>query len=559
MFLTFLIPVYQLNYTQKRNLRFIYERLVSHYSENEIEIIFGIQDKIIDSYYSKFNRAKIVHYPADKNTLSRSDMFDICYRRGIAGEFLVYLDPDIYFSFKDLRNRLAPDQMITLPFHEYFSLDGRTTSIFLEQKKITLKNLEKTPVKNINCIIFNKKIFSQINSKFFEHKYNNINFISIDNQQYSIHKLDLQTVMLYNCREKPTVAIITPSLGLGGAEIWIRNLITYCTDYNWIIGVLSNHPRHDLIVDNVVSRVIEIHGPEKLHKKTICHDTVSEIAYHTVSSADAVIVWGGGDYWPLPTDKPVIFVGHGTCQWTVNATKHALSGGARHFVAVSNKSADVLRTVVDGDVKVIMNGVDTSRLKLPNNINHIRRQWKPDSDPKTTKYVGYIGRLGNEKNIDSIIHSVAALPFHFHLVLIGCTGWRSEPILLLARTLLRERLIEVPATDNIGEALGALDCLVQVSPREGNSLAICEAMFCRVPIISNMTGALPELEAMAGTILVEHLPDVPLTFDIACAIRNICQKPPVDRIDIAENFARTHLTAQNMCQTWTNYINNLIS
>lgn len=356
---------------------------------------------------------------------------------------------------------------------------------------------------------------------------------------------------------KPTIAIITPSLGLGGAEQWIRCLVTYCKDFNWVVGCLGSAHWHEIVGNAVIAHATEVHAPANLHNQVTPHNSMSDIIKATVARANAVIVWGGGDYWPLPTIAPIIFVGHGTCQWTIKAASEALAAGAQHFSAVSGRSADVVRTVVP-NVKTIWNGVDTARLKPPEDRDAVRALWKPNAY-NYTKYVGYVGRLGNEKNLDSLIHAVAALPFHYHLVLIGCTGWKQDRILPMARTMLPERLIEVPATDALGIPLGALDCMVQVSPREGHSLAICEGMLCRVPIVSNMTGALPELEMLAGRELVEHVPDDPLTSEIAAAIRKVCNTFPTEMVDAAEEFAKEHLTETAMCKQWTAYLNGIVA
>lgn len=194
---------------------------------------------------------------------------------------------------------------------------------------------------------------------------------------------------------KPRIAIITPSLGLGGAEQWIRMLVTYCTDFDWVVGVLADSPRHDIIADAVAAHACELHGPAGVHRMVIPHNSVRETTAATVHDVDAVIVWGGGDYWPLPTTAPIVFVGHGTCQWTADATREAAAGGATHFVAVSENVGANLRTVVS-NVDVIMNGVDTARLQPPADRRAVREAWKP-WNYDYAKYVGYIGRLGNEK------------------------------------------------------------------------------------------------------------------------------------------------------------------
>lgn len=349
-----------------------------------------------------------------------------------------------------------------------------------------------------------------------------------------------------------TVAIITPCLGLGGAEQWVRCLVTHCKSFRWSVCVLTDDPRHDLVVNGVVANA-DLYAPEGFHPRAQSLGNAARNVQAALHGADAVIAWGLVNFWPLPTQAPIVFVGHGTCQWTVHATRLAHDGGANHFVAVSDGSATAMRSVTPS-VTTIMNGVDSTRLQTAPDARITHRRWMFDY----TRRVGYIGRLANEKNLDSIIHAVASLPHHYQLALIGCTGWRSEQILTLARTVLRDRLVEIPATDNVGDALASCDCIVQVSPREGHSLAICEGLYCGVPIVSNRTGAIPQLEEMAGHELVEHVPDDPLTSEIAAAIRKVCTTPPTRRIESAQKFAREHLTETAMCKKWADYLNTII-
>lgn len=356
---------------------------------------------------------------------------------------------------------------------------------------------------------------------------------------------------------KPTVAIITPSLGLGGAEQWIRCLVTHCHNVNWVVGVLGTGHWHPLVTNAIIENALQVHAPHGIGTGVVTHDTVDAMLRAVTADADAVITWGGGDYWPLPTSAPVVFVGHGTCQWTTEAAQEAKDGGATHFVAVSNKSADVVKQV-HSDVRTIWNGVDTTRLIVPEDRFAIRKEWRPRGYDYE-RFVGYVGRLGNEKNLDSVIHAMASLPYHYQLVLIGCTGWKADRILTLARTVLPERVIEIPATDKLGVQLGGLDCIVQVSPREGHSLVLCEAMLTRTPIISNLTGALPELNLMATDELVEVVPMEPTTVEIADAIRRVCQERPESRLDFAHHFATRYLTEEVMCRDWEAYLSEIIA
>jgi glycosyltransferase involved in cell wall biosynthesis len=85
---------------------------------------------------------------------------------------------------------------------------------------------------------------------------------------------------------------------------------------------------------------------------------------------------------------------------------------------------------------------------------------------------------------------------------------------------LGERLVAVPAVDDIGNHLAALDCLVQISPREGNSLTLMEAMYVGVPIVTTRVGAAEEFERAAGEWLFWSVPEDPTAQEIAVQLRH---------------------------------------
>jgi glycosyltransferase involved in cell wall biosynthesis len=114
-----------------------------------------------------------------------------------------------------------------------------------------------------------------------------------------------------------------------------------------------------------------------------------------------------------------------------------------------------------------------------------------------------------------------------------------------------ERLIAVPAVDNVGNHLAALDCLVQVSPREGNSLTLMEAMYVGVPIVTTRVGAVEEFERAAGERLFWSVPADPTAGEIAVQVRRaISVGSQSERSRTTAMFARTRLTGQSMTARW---------
>ena len=346
--------------------------------------------------------------------------------------------------------------------------------------------------------------------------------------------------------------LITPTLGLGGAEQWVRTLVTYSdpAKITWTVAVLRPDGWSPLIAEPVRRHadVLTI-GPE--------YKTQQELLRAALRDADVVVTWGGGDYWPLPTNAPIVMVAHGSCQWTRDAVAKAIAGGATQVVGVSEAASDAVRDLC-GDVPVtpIWNGVDPARLQVTRTADDVRTNvWKVPQHwyAHQRKYIGYVGRLSPEKNVESVIEAVAQLPSYYYCVLIGDTGEAKERILALGRRRLGERLIAVPAVDDIGNHLSALDCLVQVSPREGNSLTLMEAMYVGVPIVTTRVGAVEEFERAAGEQLFWSVPVDPTAQETAEQSRAATQAAATAKAicDLATVFARRWLTGTAMSASWT--------
>ncbi len=243
-------------------------------------------------------------------------------------------------------------------------------------------------------------------------------------------------------------------------------------------------------------------------------------------------------------------VAHGSCQWTRDAVTNAIAGGAAHVVGVSDKASDAVRDLC-GDVPVttIWNGVDPARLQVTRSADDIRvNVWKVPQHwyAHQRKYVGYVGRLSPEKNVESVIEAVAHLPSYYYCVLIGDTGEAKERILALGRRRLGERLIAVLAVDDIGNHLAALDCLLQVSPREGNSLKLMEAMYVGVPIVTTRVGAVEEFERAAGEQLFWSVPEDSTAHEIATEIRQVFCDRARRPIRFQPSLEKRHLPILNV-------------
>ena len=345
--------------------------------------------------------------------------------------------------------------------------------------------------------------------------------------------------------------LITPTLGLGGAEQWVRTLVTYTDPAKiaWTVAVLRPDGWSPLIAE-----------PVRQHADVLTvgreYPTQRDMLRAALRDTHVVVTWGGGAYWPLPTQAPVVMVAHGSCQWTRDAVAKAIAGGATQVVGVSETASDAVRELC-GNVPVttIWNGVDPARLQITRTAEDIRKNvWKVPQHwfAHQRKYIGYVGRLSPEKNVESVIEAVAQLPSYYYCVLIGDSGEAKERILARGRQRLGERLIAVPSVDDVGNHLAALDCLVQASPREGNSLTLMEAMYVGVSIVTTRVGAVEEFERAAGPSLFWSVSEDPTAHEIALSIREAAATGRRhEAVRVAHGFAGHELTAGRMAARWT--------
>ena len=367
-------------------------------------------------------------------------------------------------------------------------------------------------------------------------------------------------------RKGPRVTFVTPTLGLGGAEQFARMLVTNSREIAWSVLVVNPHNWHPHCV-GPISQAAEVFtvgrpGPEDPPGIHWCC-SLSCAARSAFRDAELVCHWGGGFDGPFP-QTPLVFISQGQCEWTRRAFRKAVSNGTTHLVGCSQSALGVLDDLHPPEfpARVIWNGVDERRVCVEKDPRTVRREvWRLPEHwfDYTWKYAGYCGRLSDEKNVQSVIEAVAQLPNYYRAVLIGGTGTARDEVLRLAKHRLGDRCTLVEAVDDIGNHLNALDCLVQVSPREGNSLTICEAMHVGVPIVTTRTGAIDEFEESAGGQLYWSVPPDPTAQETAVQIRAAVTSGRSDRrVRRAREFARRNLTAERIGREWSEYLLSLI-
>jgi 1,2-diacylglycerol 3-alpha-glucosyltransferase len=154
--------------------------------------------------------------------------------------------------------------------------------------------------------------------------------------------------------------------------------------------------------------------------------------------------------------------------------------------------------------QVISNPIDTSLFKPahPDERSALRARFG-----LTVPVVTYAGRLGPEKNIEVLLHAVAALRDHDVAVELMIAGHGShEPILRMLAAELRigqqVRFLGTLAQEDLAALLRISDTFAIMSTSETQSMVLLQAMACGIPVVAADSRALPEFVSPTNGVLV---------------------------------------------------------
>jgi glycosyltransferase involved in cell wall biosynthesis len=174
---------------------------------------------------------------------------------------------------------------------------------------------------------------------------------------------------------------------------------------------------------------------------------------------------------------------------------------------------------------------------------------------------GYIGRLVEEKGIDTLVDAVAKLD-DVQLRVIGSGPYRANLEDHARRLRLDQRVEFIPAVrpGRIADHMRALDALVLPSRttrvwKEQFGRVLTEAMACKVPVVGSNSGAIPEVIGDAGLIIPEGDVDA-----LAAALRRLIDSPDL-RCELAERgSARVmqHYTQERIAARTAEYYRALL-
>ena len=182
----------------------------------------------------------------------------------------------------------------------------------------------------------------------------------------------------------------------------------------------------------------------------------------------------------------------GVTEWSQTIVSKALTllhSKADAVIALSPKSYDQLKGWQDQDyaypLTLMPNGINAIPRPTTVQLQAFREQW---SLSKSDEIYGFVGRLGEEKNLDILIRAfdkvVKARP-HAKLLFVGDFGYRATLEAMAAESKHADRIVFTGAMprEELGVAYAALDVFAFPSLKDTQGWVLHEAAHARLPIV----------------------------------------------------------------------------
>jgi glycosyltransferase involved in cell wall biosynthesis len=158
-----------------------------------------------------------------------------------------------------------------------------------------------------------------------------------------------------------------------------------------------------------------------------------------------------------------------------------------------------------GPAKQIGHGLDPAVFRKQD-AAHIRRKFAPEG----SFILGFVGRIHEEKGLDTLVKALAATPAHSILAILGHGPYRSQLEDLIKQLQLQKRVCWLPwvHSDEVVAYMNAFDVLVLPSRTRPNwkeqfGRVLIEAMACETCVVGSDSGEIPNTIGDAGLIFHE--------------------------------------------------------
>ncbi len=339
------------------------------------------------------------------------------------------------------------------------------------------------------------------------------------------------------------VAFLTPSLHIGGAERWIVSLARHFQTAQ-PAGVVLCAPHFHASVLREAAQLMPVYVARRVGD---AGETRALLA-RACATADVLVTWGVPRLAAVTHDLPlpVVDVSHSDGAWPQQTRMiAAAAGGADFHVAVSGGALTAFPHDIRPHARVIYNGAEVDRVAPRRGAAQQRAEWNVAPGEQVALF---LGRFDPIKGPLHMLHALAHLPPHWHVVLHGHGPLEGE--LRAQAAQLGRRCHVLPPVSHVGDVLAAADVLVLPSEFEGMSLTLVEAWLAGTPVVATPLRFLREAYTMHGA-LCDLAPPRPTGAQLARCIVRATKRTFVER---AREVAWKHYTAGAMAQRWEEFL-----
>jgi len=203
MTITTIIPVYNLSSDRKRNLEFLYNRLKDQLPSSRI--IISVQSSENDGdYYEKFE--EVIYFKNKFINFNKSALINYSLDSlEIISDFIMLLDGDVYFKFKNLEDQLnlLSNENVIKPFSECAYLTEQLTLEFIEKRKLVISGgLKKISALGGGALILKSSLIKDKNIRYDENfsgwGWEDIDFGDNIRSKFFIKTIDQPSIHLYH-------------------------------------------------------------------------------------------------------------------------------------------------------------------------------------------------------------------------------------------------------------------------------------------------------------------------------------------------------------------------
>jgi len=346
------------------------------------------------------------------------------------------------------------------------------------------------------------------------------------------------------------VAFLTPTLHVGGAEIWISTLARHF-QHCQPAGVLVTSPWHH---PHVMRRIAQM-MPVELCAETTLLAKLGRMAASVTKHADVLIAWGEqrlpnivlGQQQSRNVACPIIEVSHADGAWAEQTPLVQRSYlGATHLAAVSEAAKTAFPEEVRHNVRMIPNGIEVDRVTPRRPAENIRRAY---NIPPNKRVVLFLGRFADVKRPQRLIRAMPHLDDWF--AIFAGHGPEQSDLVKFIHAACPGSARVIPPVSHVGDLLQLADCLCLPSLCEGHPLTVNEAWLAGVPVVTTDFAFSREINERHGA-MVSIVPQECTGEELAAAIEEAPNK--TEEVLHARQVAWRHYTASAFAQRWEQYL-----